>query len=47
LRDELQAAIDAGVLDADEPISRTVGRLMYHGYRVADLRRELAALVSA
>src|SRR5690606_40375399 len=27
LRDELQAAIDAGVLDEDEPISRTVGRL--------------------
>lgn len=47
LRDELQAAIDAGVLDEDEPISRTVGRLMYHGYKVADLRRELAALVSA
>lgn len=44
LRDVLQEAIDSGLIEADEPISRAVARLMRNGYTVADLRAELARL---
>ena len=44
LRDALQEAIASGLIEADEPISRAVSRLMRAGYTAGTLRSELARL---
>jgi len=44
LRDVLQEAIDSGLIEADEPISRATARLMRNSYTANTLRAELARL---